>query len=125
MREYQKDFERERAQIEKLELAIFAARNYVVASQDLRPRTLEAAKDHCGQHRRLRRIGISALAASLVWFMCAPAISTLSGYRSHFSGPSRSEMERTALELSKQKGYGPNWGLVEAFLKLRTINQGR
>ncbi len=125
MHENKKNYERERAEIEKLELAIFAARNFVVASQDLRPRTLEAAKEYCSQQRRLRRIGISALAASLVWFTCAPAISTLSGYQSRFSGPSRSEMERTALELSKQKGYGPNWGLVEAFLKLRTISQGR
>lgn len=125
MGEHQSNFERQQAEIKNLEQAIFAARNYVVPSQDLRPRLLESAKEYCGQKRRLRRMGFGAIAASLLWFFLAPAFSSMSGYQSQLSGPSRTDMERAALELSSQKGYGPNWGLVEAFIKFRSIDPER
>jgi hypothetical protein len=125
MNEYQGYSKYEREKIKQLEQAIFRARDYVVPSPDLRPRTLEDAKDYCTQKRRVRRLGLSAAAACLVWLLFAPTFSSLSGYSGKFSGPTQMELEHTAIELSHSKGYGFNWGLVDAFLKLRNIHQNQ
>lgn len=123
MSEHQRRFEREQAEIEALERSIYAARNYVAPSRDLRPRTIEAAQEFCRQKRRVRRLSFGAIAAAVAWIICMPAASTMSGYSDRISGPSRFEMERAALDYAQEKGYGPNWGLVEAFLKVRNVHQ--
>ena len=121
--DFQSQPEQGSAELEALEKTIFAARNYVAPSRDLRPRVLEAAKDAARQKRHIHRLWMCAAAASLLWIVTMPLLSSMSGYGKRLAGPSQSEMEHTAIEYANQKGYGINWGLVDAFLKRRNAHQ--
>ena len=101
--------------------AIFAARHYVRPSDDLRPRTLEAAREQGVQRHYLRRLSLYAAALLMSWLVALPTARALSELRTRIVAPLPAELQQIALELSDQKRYGIDWGLVEAFEQTRSL----
>lgn len=106
----------------QLEKTIFEARHYVVPTDDLRPRTLEAAREDSQQKRGFQRLSVYAVACLLIWLVCLPVGRAVSVFRSHMVAPSTEDLQRVALELSAEKSYGPDWGMVEVFERLRGLH---
>ena len=102
-----------------VELLIRAARNYVVPSDNLRPRTLEAARESAAD-----RVGFYKLARLfLILLFCSalsvPALDRLTAWHDKSVSPSASEIQDQASQIATEKGVGPHWGLYEAFNRLR------
>lgn len=102
-----------------VELLIRAAGNYVVPSDNLRPRTLEAARESAAD-----RVGFYKLARLfllLLFFsaMSVPALDSLTAWHEKSVAPSAAEIQNQALRIATEKGVGPHWGLFEAFNRLR------
>jgi len=102
-----------------VELLIQAAGNYVVPSENLRPRTLEAARESAAD-----RVGFYKLARLfLVLLLCSalsvPALDRLTAWHDKSVSPSVSEIQDQASRIATEKGVGPHWGLYEAFNRLR------
>lgn len=102
-----------------VELLIRAAGNYVVPSDNLRPRVLEAARESAAD-----RVGFYKLARLfLVLLFCSalsvPALERLTDWHDRSASPSVSEIQNQATQIANEKGVGPHWGLYEAFNRLR------
>lgn len=105
-----------------LERQIRAAGNYVRPSEDLRPATLDAAKDNRWQHRWNRRMSLTAAAVILMAVIDVPGrlerIQT-----SPIDNAQRMNQEfreqHQALERSVSPGMNSVWALYEAFFDLR------
>ena len=103
-----------------IESLIKSAGSYVVPSDNLRPRTLEAAREAAADRVgffRLARLFLVLLFCSAVSF---PALDRLSAWHERSVSPSSAEIQLQATQLSTQKGVGANWGLFEAFKRLRS-----
>ncbi len=103
-----------------IESLIRSAGNFVVPSENLRPRTLEAAREAAAD-----RIGYFKLARLfLLLLFCSalsvPALDRLTAWHERSLSPSSTEIQNQAAQLSTQKGIGPHWGLFEAFQRLRS-----
>jgi hypothetical protein len=110
---------------DSIELLIRAAGNYVQPSEDLRPRTLEAARDHCDDRRAEQKLGAFAIAVLLLVSFSSPALRYADVLRSASAGPSATEMHSRALAYETQPDVGSNWGLTEAFTELRRTQATR
>lgn len=102
-----------------VELLIRAAGNYVVPSDNLRPRTLEAARESAADRAgffRLARLFLVLLFCSAV---SIPALDRLAAWHDKSVSPSGAEIQNQANEIATEKGVGPHWGLYEAFKRLR------
>ncbi|MDX1930066.1 MAG: hypothetical protein SFV81_26300 [Pirellulaceae bacterium] len=102
-----------------VELLIRAAGNYVVPSDNLRPRTLEAARESVADRAgffRLARLFLVLLFCSAV---SIPALDRLAAWHDKSVSPSGAEIQNQANEFATEKGVGPHWGLYEAFKRLR------
>ena len=106
---------------ENLESLVFAARNYVVPSDDLRPRTMDAAREVGFQKKEVRRIGFAILVSCFIWSVCFGMASSAGIYREHFVAPSGDEFQRAALRLAANTNGNIDWGLVEAFARMRGL----
>ncbi len=58
----------------KIEAIIRAARHYVRPSEELRPRVLEAAREHCGDRRAEQKLGAFALAIVVCVVVISPIL---------------------------------------------------
>lgn len=105
--------------IETIEGMLRAAGNYVVPSDDLRPRILEAAREYRGNRRSERRLAGYALTTLLLWVLCLPLVDDLDVLRSKLASPSAFELQQRALEITADKGFDPNWAMAEVFTQLR------
>lgn len=108
-------------QIQQLEATIFAARNFVVPTEDLRPRTLAAAKESCRIQRVANRTAVTLTSIMLVWVLALPIVRGVASYQAQLRGPSPAEIERTAQALTLEHRYEPGWGLVDAFQDSRKL----
>lgn len=111
----------ENNELEKLERAIYAARNYVVPSDDLRPRTLETARNLTSEVRQVRRIRFAAVAGLLVWCAAAMLTNSANAFRDGLVAPFSDEMQSIAAEFSMKHHESFEWGLVEAFTHYRSL----
>ncbi len=111
--------ETEFAEFQQLELQIFAARDYVVPTEDLRPRVLESARCWQGFRIRLRRWSLVALICLIGWSFCLPVGRSLSQIRNRLVAPLPQEVHQTALEFSAGDASSSPWGMVEAFQQVR------
>lgn len=101
----------------ELEAMIRSASGYVQPTDDLRPRTLEAASE-----RRVCRRGRSVVISLAALLVCLPVVGLFVE-----PGPSTgvdrsmssSELQRQARVLAAHRGVEPGWGLFEAFASLR------
>ncbi len=105
-------------QIESLELAIRRAGNYVAPSEDLRPKTLEAARAARVQRRTNWRFG-AILAAVLLVAICQAT--------GQLPDPGKQPLVAAAInhefadrQQTLQQSAHPGWALYEAFCELRT-----
>ena len=107
--------------LEQLEATLFAARDFVIPSDDLRPRTLEQAR----QSRRIQswanRLTLVTLGCMLLWSMAMPMLRELGSQRDKISGPFPAEIERAAQVYADEHRYEAQWGLVEAFRDARQL----
>ena len=111
-----------RRQIESL---IRAARWVVQPSEDLRPRTLEAARDYCDDRRAEQRLGGFVLAVLLLLAFTSPAIQYVSVMRVRASVPSTTEIHHRAMDYASQREVGPHWGMAEVYSQMRRVQAGR
>jgi hypothetical protein len=110
---------------DKIESMIRAAAHYVRPSEDLRPRTLEAAREHCDDRRAEKKLGGFAIAVLLLVTFSSPAIQYANVLRSTSTAPSATEMQSRALAYENQPHVGQHWGLTEAFTQLRRVQATR
>ncbi|MEO8270545.1 MAG: hypothetical protein ABI557_12550 [Aureliella sp.] len=106
---------------EQLEARLFAARDYVIPSSDLRPRTLEQARHTTRGQDWANRLTLITLASMLLWSVTMPLLRELSLQRDKLSGPFPAEIERAAQDYADQHRYEAQWGLVEAFRDARQL----
>ncbi len=112
-------------ELARLEQAIFAAGKYVRPSDDLRPRTIEAAKEHCGNHRFVRNVIGLGLAALLLLMLGVPVTETIRQRRARSTSPTSAEIQQQAIEYSLKAGLSPDWGLSQKFDDLRHFQADR
>ncbi len=108
-----------------LEQAILAAGKYVRPTDDLRPRTLEAAKGHCGYRRLVRRVILLGLAALVLLMLSFPAMDVIRERRARATSPSSQEIQRQAIEVATRAGVTSDWGLSQQFDELRRFQANR
>jgi hypothetical protein len=111
--------------MQQIESAIRAAGNYVRPSEDLRPRTLEAAREHCGDRRAEQKLGGFVIAVLLLVMIGSPAIHYMHALRRQSTAPSATEMQDRGLRYAADPHIGSNWGLSEAFTQLRRLQANR
>lgn len=116
---------RDHDSFDSIESLIRAAGNYVQPTRDLRPRVLEAAREHCDDRRAEQKLGAFAIALLLLASFSSPAIRYVALMRTASAGPSAIEMHRRALAYEAQADMGANWGLTEAFSELRRAQANR
>ncbi len=102
-----------------VELLIRAAGNYVVPSDNLRPRTLEAARESAADRAGFYRLARLFLVLLFCSALSVPALDRLSAWHDKSVSPSVSEIQDQASRIATEKGVGPHWGLYEAFTRLR------
>jgi hypothetical protein len=108
-------------QFEALEAKIRAAGNYVVPSDDLRPRTLEDAGELVVQRRWLKRLGFAWMMCTLVVGLSLVFVGAVNVYREAWVTPSGDDLQRIAFENSSTTNAEREWGLVEVFDRLRRL----
>ncbi len=106
----------------RLEQAIFEARDFVTPSNDLRPRTLEQAKQVASTQGWANRLTLATLAGMLVWCISVPLLQIVSQHRERLSAPFADEILQAAQEYDEQHRYEPQWGMVEVFREARQLN---
>ncbi|TWU28060.1 hypothetical protein [Bythopirellula polymerisocia] len=101
-----------------LEESIRLAGNYIQPTDDLRPKTLEAARSASYQRRTNWRAGAMIAAVLLV---------AIGQATNQFGWPVRRPIAATAInhefaqrQQALERGINPGWGLYEAFCELRS-----
>ncbi|TWU38914.1 hypothetical protein Q31b_39920 [Novipirellula aureliae] len=102
-----------------LEARIRSAGRLITPSEDHRPRTLELARDCDCDAKTRRKLGGYFVCALFLFVILSPVFSYLSRYRTHFQGPTATEMQQRAAELETQANVGPSWSMFEAFDRWR------
>jgi hypothetical protein len=113
------------ADFASIEEAIRAAGAYVVPSDDLRPRTLEAARELSEDRRTGIRLGRFAVVLLLFIVISAPLAERAAAWYERATSPSAAELQAHALEIAQARNVGPDWGLFEAFTRLRRMQATR
>ena len=98
-----------------LEATVLAAGKYVVPSDDLRPHTLEAARELDSDQKKTYSFAKLAVAFAVCGFLSLPVIGRVASWREQVTSPSSLRMFETA----HKKKMGLDWGLFEAFSELR------
>jgi len=101
----------------QLESIVRAAGGYIRPTDDLRPSTLEAARDACRQRRISRRFGGLAILVVLLAATGIPEFLFSSQRGKAFVRSS--ELHRRAAQNAVERGVGTNWALYEVFSELR------
>ncbi|MGI9470050.1 MAG: hypothetical protein ACR2NZ_00870 [Rubripirellula sp.] len=109
----------------QIESVIRAARNYVRPSDELRPRTLDAARERCGDRRAEQKLGGFATAVLLLLTLATPAIRYADALRSIQWSPTAADVQQRAAEFGSEREIGPNWAMTEAFSQLRRVQADR
>ena len=108
-----------------IEAQVRSAGGYVVPSDNLRPRTLEAAREWSEDRKALRRLRRFAVLLLLCSVMSVPLVERLTAWHKGTQSPSPREMEQRALQLATDSHVGQHWGLFEAFSQLRRVQAAR
>ena len=107
--------------LESLEATILAAGRYVVPSDNLRPHTLEAARDYDSDQRGTYQFARFVLAIAVCGCISLPVLDRLASWRDKMASPTSMQM----LEIAQKKNVGIDWGLYEAFSELRQNQASR
>jgi hypothetical protein len=101
-----------------LEAMVRAAGHYVRASDDLRPRVLEAVRAQRGERRARRWIARSAAAVIALMLLSAYAVAWLQS-QDGLDEFSLTEVERQQAVVQGGMAEGGGWPIVKAFADLR------
>ncbi len=107
------------------ESMILAAGHYVRPSEDLRPRTLETARELCRDRKAVRKLGGLAIAILMLALISFPASQRVQAWRAKTAAPSSNDMHERAAMYGQQAGIGAHWGMAEAFIQLRRVQASR
>lgn len=97
-----------------LEQLIFSARDYVVPTEDHRPRTIEAAREAWWERRHVRHVGLAALTCAATWLMSLSLVDLGNVLREHLMSRSA---QSPVLFLQQHQGSHrsiSDWDLVQA-----------
>ncbi len=108
-----------------IEQTILAAGQFVRVSDNLRPRTIEAAKDVACERIIKRGASISFLVWLVIVSLIIPTLAWLVEHNLKSSTPSSWELHQQAMELSANRVVGANWGLSEVVMQLRLEQANR
>lgn len=120
MSEFNND--RDEGRFESLESIVRAAGGYIQPTDDLRPRTLEAAREACSRRRWNFRLGAVAVAVILVAICDLPSriASSRAGQAEKPSQVIRDyDLHRQASLRMANAGFDSSWSVYEAFADLR------
>jgi len=109
----------------EVEAMLFAARNYVQTSDDLRPRVLEAAHEHCDDRRAEQKLGSFAVAVMVMLILASPLINYVATLQGSALAHSAAQVQQRAAEMAIQQGVGSHWALAEAFSQWRVVQASR
>lgn len=109
------------AAVQRLEACLFAARDYVAPSPDLRPQTLEQARTANLAQRWANRLTLFTLSSMLLWSLLVPLLRELGSHRDKLTGPFPAEIEQAAQDYADVHRYEAQWGMVEAFRDARQL----
>lgn len=109
----------EPSDIAAIESMIASASEFVVPTEDLRPQTLDAAREQAHDANTQRQLGAFFVCAVLLVSTCLPVVGYLGDVQSQLRAPTASQLQEMALEHSSRKAVGPDWGLIEAFTQWR------
>ena len=104
-----------------LEATVLAAGTYVVPSDNLRPHTLEAARELDSDRKGTYAIAKFILAIAVCGCVSLPVLERLASWRDNVVSPTSVQIHKTALK----KNIGIDWGLFEAFSELRQSQASR
>ena len=104
-----------------LEATVLAAGTYVVPSDNLRPHTLEAARELDLDRKGTYAIAKVLLAIAVCGCVCLPVVERLAVWRDKVEQPTSVQIHKTALK----KNIGIDWGLFEAFSELKQSQASR
>jgi len=107
--------------LESLEATILAAGKYVIPSENLRPHTLEAARDYDWDRRGTYQFARFALAIAVCGCISLPVLDRLASWRDKMASPTSMQM----LEIAENKNVGIDWGLYEVYSELRQNQASR
>lgn len=107
-----------------IEALIRSARHYVQPSVELRPRVLEAAREHCADRQAEQRLGRLAIALLLFALVASPAMNYMSLLRPTTFAVEREVKDRAA-QLEQRRDIGTHWALAEAFSQVRHLQASR
>jgi len=96
-----------------LEATVLDAGKYVIPSDDLRPHTLEAAREFDWRRKKSYRFLKYSTAIAFCVGICWPVADRLSPWRDRISGPTSLQVQEMAL----MKNIGPDFGLLEVFIE--------
>lgn len=102
-----------------IEHTIRSAGDLIRPSDDLRPRIIEAANEHCGRQRAKRRTALVVAACCSLALATAPLLEMMALRSKLNATPSSEELQQQAIRYSAETNVGPHWGLTEAFKQLR------
>lgn len=109
--------------LQRIESVVASAKNYVVPSDNLRPRILEAARARQSQRLSTRRMFQVAALVFLCVLLTIPAQQHLDAWRRTAFSPTAGELEMRAQQYADQPAIGQNWGMYEAYKNLRQQQQ--
>ncbi|HUP82422.1 MAG TPA: hypothetical protein VM260_27965 [Pirellula sp.] len=101
--------------MESLEATIRAAGKYVIPSDNLRPHTLEAAREYDSDRRGTYQFARFVLAIAVCGCISLPVLDRLASWREKIASPTSLQIEEIALK----RNVGIDWGLFEVFSELR------
>ena len=118
------DFDQNKVSPEFLKLledTVQAAGAYVIPSDNLRPHTLEAARDYSSDRRGTYVLAKIALAITILGCISFPVIDRIAFWHDRVTSPTSLQM----LDIAQKKSVGVDWGLFEAFSELRQNQASR
>jgi hypothetical protein len=102
-----------------------AARNYVHPSDDLRPKILEAAREHCSDRRSEQKLLSFAMAVIVLIVISTPLIKYVEMLQAANVNRAAHQMQFRAAELATRPDIGSHWALAEAFSQWRHLQASR
>jgi len=102
-----------------IEAKIRSASRYVIPSDNLRPLTLQAARDYCSDKRSNRMLFKMTLGVAVCCCVVLPMLEKASSFGGSLASPSLDELEERAIKIAHERNIGIDWGLHEAFVQMR------
>jgi hypothetical protein len=102
-----------------IEAKVRSASRYVIPSDNLRPLTLQAARDYCSDKRSNRMLFRMTWGVALCCCVVLPMLEKARSFGGSLASPSQDELEERAIKIAHERNVGIDWGLHEAFVQMR------